>query len=109
MADSKNISKIGAILSNTAVPLKARFRALFTLKGLGGKVAIDEITSNFKDDSSLLKHEMAYCLGQMQDDYALNVLRNLIEDSSQDTIVRHEAGVLSYIAYISFTFLLMSL
>jgi hypothetical protein len=48
--------------------------------------------SGFADDSALLKHECAYCLGQMQDDRALPVLTRVLEDSQQDVMVRHEAG-----------------
>lgn len=39
--------KIGAVLNDTAQPLKERFRALFTLKNLGGHNAIDLIAQSF--------------------------------------------------------------
>lgn len=73
--------------------MKARYRALFTLKNIGGTDAIDAIAANFTDESGLLKHELAYCLGQMQDEYALNILRGVVQDVKQDVIVRHEAGL----------------
>lgn len=90
--DDNTIQKIGKILSNSQAPMKARYRALFTLKNLGGKLSIDTIADNFTDESSLLKHELAYCLGQMQDPYALDVLRAVVGDENQHVIVRHEAG-----------------
>ena len=92
MIDEEKVEKIGVILHNNNAPMKARYRALFTLRNLGGKSAIDTIASAFTDDSSLLKHELAYCLGQMQDSYSLSILRNVVKDEQQDAIVRHEAG-----------------
>lgn len=92
MADKGKLSKIIALLADEKAPMKARYRALFSLKNVGGKDAIDAISSNFSDRSSLLKHELAYCLGQMQDDRAVDVLKSVVRDEDQDVIVRHEAG-----------------
>lgn len=89
---SENIQAIGKVLNNTSRPLKERFRALFTLKNIGGKEAINSITQCFSDPSALLKHELAYCLGQMQDPLAIPVLVNVLEDRNQEPMVRHEAG-----------------
>lgn len=84
--------EIGKVLNDTSQPLKERFRALFTLKNLGGHDAIDLIAQSFRDDSALLKHELAYCLGQMQDSYAIPTLVKVLEDKTQEAMVRHEAG-----------------
>lgn len=67
VVDEGKTEQIGNLLNDTTRPLKERFRALFTLKNLGGPVAIKAIAKCFSDDSALLKHELAYCLGQMQD------------------------------------------
>jgi deoxyhypusine monooxygenase len=93
---SEFIEKIGSFLNKNANPLKLRFRALFTLKNLGGNAAIDEIAKCFSDKSALLKHELAYCLGQMRNSYAIPKLVQLLEDASQEVIVRHEAGNLAF-------------
>ncbi|XP_078043672.1 deoxyhypusine hydroxylase nero [Augochlora pura] len=82
----------GRILNNKNRPLKERFRALFTLKNVGGSKAIEQIHKCFKDDSALLKHELAYCLGQMQDTLAIPILIEVLKDVSQEPMVRHEAG-----------------
>jgi len=84
------ISKVGNLLLNTNRPLKERFRALFTLKNIGGRTAIEWIAKAFQDESALLKHEVAYCLGQLQDPIA--ILSNVLEDKSREAIVRHEAA-----------------
>lgn len=86
------IKNIGRVLNDPARPMKERFRALFTLKNLGGQTAIECISQCFVDESVLLKHELAYCLGQMQDKRAIPVLRSVLENKNQDPIVRHEAG-----------------
>lgn len=86
------IENIGRVLNDPERPMKERFRALFTLRNLGGETAIKCINNCFKDESVLLKHELAYCLGQMQDKRAIPFLRDVLEDKNQDPIVRHEAG-----------------
>ncbi|XP_068152853.1 deoxyhypusine hydroxylase [Drosophila tropicalis] len=86
------IKAIGGVLNNKNRPLKERFRALFTLKNIGGSTAIAAISQAFDDDSALLKHELAYCLGQMQDIAALDILTKVLEDTTQEPMVRHEAA-----------------
>lgn len=53
MADVKDedIVAIGRVLNDENRPLKERFRALFTLKNIGGKLAIDQIEKGFNDRS----------------------------------------------------------
>lgn len=91
-ASENNITDIGKLLNDAERPLKERFRALFTLKNLGGEAAINEISRCFGDDSALLKHELAYCLGQMQNPVAIPHLVKVLEDVAQEPMVRHEAG-----------------
>lgn len=91
-ASESDILTIGGVLNDSARPLKERFRALFTLKNIGGATAINQISRCFKDESALLKHELAYCLGQMKDPTAISILTNVLEDLSQEPMVRHEAG-----------------
>ncbi|GIY81825.1 deoxyhypusine hydroxylase [Caerostris darwini] len=86
------IENIGKILLDTTRPLKERFRALFTLRNIGGELSINCIEKCFVDTSALLKHECAYCLGQMQDPLAVPKLESILEDLSEEPIVRHEAA-----------------
>lgn len=87
------IRSIGKVLNDVNRPLKERFRALFTLRNIGGDVSIECIQSCFSDSSVLLKHELAYCLGQMQDKKANSILISILEDTKQEPMVRHEAGM----------------
>ncbi|XP_040273686.1 deoxyhypusine hydroxylase [Bufo bufo] len=92
-APSSNlVTSVGRVLLDTSLPLPARFRALFTLRNLGGHEAVEWIGRGFVDKSALLKHELAYCLGQMGDRSALPVLSAVLMDGSQEPMVRHEAG-----------------
>jgi deoxyhypusine monooxygenase len=95
--EKSKVEEIGKILNDVKRPLKERFRALFTLKNIGGPVALDSINKCFADDSCLLKHELAYCLGQMQDENAIPILQKVLEDDKQEAMVRHEAGEVRYL------------
>jgi len=92
VATSDEVENVGKLLNNVDRPLKERFRALFTLKNIGGALAIDWISKAFSDESALLKHEVAYCLGQLQDPLAIPTLVSVVSDVSREAIVRHEAA-----------------
>ncbi|CAH1783772.1 unnamed protein product [Owenia fusiformis] len=91
--NENNIESLGEGIQDLSRPLKQRYRDLFTLKNIGGKIAIDSIVACITTDpSALFKHECAYVLGQMQNSYALPALIKTLSDPNQDVIVRHEAG-----------------
>lgn len=86
------VESAGSTLNDGHQSLAKRYRSLFLLKNIGGDKAVDYICQCFKDPSALLKHELAYCLGQMQDLRAIPTLISVLEDKSQEPMVRHEAG-----------------
>ena len=90
------IKRLGEILRDQSVPLKARNRAIFSLRSSAGTdmnlAGIKEIYSALKDESALLKHECAYCMGQMGSSEAIPLLVEVLHDTEQEVIVRHEAG-----------------
>lgn len=92
MATVEKIAAVGRDLVDPRQDLTKRFRALFTLRSLGGAEAIEWIGKAFTDESALLKHELAYCLGQMQDKRAIPTLIAVLKDTQQEPMVRHEAG-----------------
>jgi deoxyhypusine monooxygenase len=87
-------------LTSEHVPLTTRFRALFSLKHLASQRprnqqsadAIRAIAAAFISPSALLKHELAYCLGQTGNPDAGPFLRQVLEDLKQDDMCRHEAA-----------------
>ncbi|KAI7906986.1 armadillo-type protein [Cokeromyces recurvatus] len=86
--------KLEDSLCNTSgkVQLAERFRTLFTLKNIATDQAIDIIAKAFNDDSELLKHELAYCLGQIGNPRANGILTQILEDLNEPEIVRHESA-----------------
>ena len=52
-----------------------RYRAMFALRNKGGSESVQALGDAFASESALLKHEVAYVLGQMQDDHAVSTLR----------------------------------
>ena len=81
------------------VPLAHRFRALFSLKHIASSpsslqtsAAIEAIAAAFSSPSVLLKHELAYCLGQTKNLQAIPHLRKVLLDRGEDAMCRHEAA-----------------
>ncbi|KAL6940555.1 deoxyhypusine hydroxylase [Hanseniaspora vineae] len=82
--------------------LANRFRALFNLKSYAENWTTDPQTANraveyigegFVDEpSELLKHEVAYVMGQCKNLHACPLLRQCMLDPAQQTMVRHEAA-----------------
>ncbi|EPX73118.1 deoxyhypusine hydroxylase [Schizosaccharomyces octosporus yFS286] len=96
-ADQRVIDELERVLVNKdgKSELPFRYRALFSLNHLsqkGDKRAIDAIYNAFGDESELLKHEMAYVLGQSGLEYAIDPLTKIVEDPGQQVMVRHEAA-----------------
>ncbi|OMH82753.1 Deoxyhypusine hydroxylase [Zancudomyces culisetae] len=104
------VEKLSEILLNEdkKYPMYQRYRALFSLKGLGTPEAVDLIIQALgkENESELFKHELAYCLGQLQDERAISTLKGLVSDSSEFVMVRHEAaeslGAISNLECIEF-------
>lgn len=88
------LEQLKATLLNTSgkSALPDRFRALFTLRGLASDEAVAIIGEAFSDPSALLKHELAYVLGQMRLHSAIPVLTFILENEAEEPIVRHEAA-----------------
>ncbi|KAF1839496.1 deoxyhypusine hydroxylase [Decorospora gaudefroyi] len=98
--DSTQVLALRKILTSETEPLARRFRALFSLKHLASLQppnaetvpAIEAISAAFGSPSALLKHELAYCLGQSGHDAAIAPLRGVLEDKEEDSMCRHEAA-----------------
>ena len=98
-AASTTVLALRKALTSETVPLARRFRALFSLKHLASQqpsaqttAAIDAIAAAFTSPSALLKHELAYCLGQTKNLEAVPYLRKVLEDRGEDSMCRHEAA-----------------
>ncbi|PKI83884.1 deoxyhypusine monooxygenase [Malassezia vespertilionis] len=98
MPPSLDALEVSLLNTSGKVKLDARFRTLFTLKSLASVSdencvrVISIIGKGFEDDSALLKHELAYVLGQIRDVRALKCLEDVLADEKEHTMVRHEAA-----------------
>lgn len=82
-------------------------QSVFLLKQFGKQsdvklMAIDALLGGMGSQSVLLKHEIAYCLGQLQEPYAAPSLEKILQDSTEHSIVRHE--VCSICVFVSLFF-----
>ncbi|KAL2039926.1 hypothetical protein N7G274_007329 [Stereocaulon virgatum] len=94
------IFPLRAALTSENTPLAVRFRALFSLKHHASEKpptlytipAIHAIAAAFTSPSALLKHELAYCLGQTRNLASVPYLRDVLKDRGEDAMCRHEAA-----------------
>lgn len=94
------VSNLRAALVSESTPLAVRFRALFSLKHHAAQhpptlqtlPAIHAIAAALDSPSALLKHELAYCLGQSSNNAAVPFLQDLVKNREEDAMCRHEAA-----------------
>ncbi|RDI76291.1 Uncharacterized protein Vi05172_g13715 [Venturia inaequalis] len=101
--EDTTLATLRTTLLSESSPLASRFRALFSLKHLASTTltptspsqtpALTAITKCLTTSSSaLLKHEVAYCLGQTRNLAAVPTLQAVLRDLREDAMVRHEAA-----------------
>ena len=91
-SDGNIVSNLRNTICDEDEKMFQRMRALFALRNIGGEESVDALAAAFGAASALLKHEIAYVLGQMQDDHAVPHLIERLEDLDEDVMVRHEAA-----------------
>ena len=87
-----DIPALQKLLNDQNEPLFMRYRAMFRLRDIGTKEAIDALASGFDDSSALFKHEIAYVFGQMGDPAAVPKLVEVLGRFEEAPMVRHEAA-----------------
>jgi deoxyhypusine monooxygenase len=65
---------------------------MFSLRDMNTDEAALALVRGFKDSSALFRHEIAYVLGQMQRTCTVPGLAEVLRDSSEHRMVRHEAA-----------------
>lgn len=81
-----------SVLLSEDAHITHKMRALFTLRNILTDESALVICSAFKFKSVLLKHELAYVLGQMRLKISLPKLISVLKDESENEIVRHECA-----------------
>lgn len=86
-------AELEATLLNDGAPIFERYRALFALRNSGTAAAVAVLGTALRcTQSALLKHEIAYVLGQLQDPASVPALETSLADASEHAMVRHEAA-----------------
>ena len=92
LAPETTVPELEARLFDTKRTMFERYRALFSLRHLGGEDAIRVIArAMVEPDSALIRHEAAYVLGQLQGNAAIPYLQKQLENDPSP-MVRHEAA-----------------
>ncbi|KAF9763976.1 Deoxyhypusine hydroxylase [Nosema granulosis] len=87
-----NLDTAKIILLSDDTHIAKKMRSIFFLRNITTDESARILCEAFKSTSVLLKHEVAYVLGQMQIEETIPVLIKVLDDQNEDEIVRHEAG-----------------
>lgn len=86
------VAELRAQLLDRSRPMFQRMRAVFALRNRGGDEAVEALAAAFGDPSALLRHELAYVLGQMGDPHAVPFLTAVLRKEDEHVMVRHECA-----------------
>nr|NVI76080.1 nero [Cucujiformia] len=89
---TKDITLLKTTLIDENLKLFDRYRAMFALRNLGTSEAVETLGNALKYGSSLFKHEIAFVLGQMQNEISVPYLIGTLEDLDENEMVRHECA-----------------
>lgn len=87
-----SVAELRARLLDSRLAMFQRMRAVFALRNRGGAEAVEALAAAFDDPSALLRHELAYVLGQMGDPHAIPFLTAVLGKSDEHVMVRHECA-----------------
>ncbi|XP_050235585.1 deoxyhypusine hydroxylase [Mercurialis annua] len=87
-----SVDKLREVLLDEDKGMYDRYAALFALRNNGGDDAVSAVIESLGAKSALLKHEVAYVLGQLQNKAASAALSRILRDVNEHPMVRHEAA-----------------
>ncbi|KAI4349415.1 hypothetical protein L6164_010007 [Bauhinia variegata] len=87
-----SVNQLRKVLLDEEKGMYERYAALFALRNNGGNEALAAIIDSLGSKSALLRHEVAYVLGQLQDKAASAALSDILRDVNEHPMVRHEAA-----------------
>ncbi|KAL8092597.1 hypothetical protein AgCh_034745 [Apium graveolens] len=91
-SSGSSVHQLREVLLNEDKKMYERYSALFGLRNHGGDEAISAIVKALGANSALLRHEVAYVLGQLQSKIATDALSSVLKDVHEHPMVRHEAA-----------------
>eukprot|EP01033_Poteriospumella_lacustris_P004071 gene4070-2905_t len=88
------LSKLRDCLLDIAQPIAQRTHAAFLLRTRGDEEAVGVLMDALanKLDTPLMRHELAYILGQIQNPIVCPMLSAILRDETDDVLVRHESA-----------------
>ena len=88
------LEELSATLMRPGDPAGKKMRAIYYLRTIGSAEANAVLMEALLDKSGspLLRHELAYVLGQLRSDSACDVLEKVLSDATDNVMVRHEAA-----------------
>jgi len=91
---NKTTEELGDLLSNPDLSIFDRYRAMFSLRNRGGEEAVLQLCRSLSSDqsSALLRHEVAYVLGQLQHPASVSALEESLRNQEEHQMVRHESA-----------------
>lgn len=86
--------EIGNVLCNESIDLVERYSAMFSLRNRGGEEAVHQLGRALLADQSspLLRHEVAFVLGQLQHPSSIDALETSLSRKEEHVMVRHESA-----------------
>jgi deoxyhypusine monooxygenase len=92
LANPPSAEDLQKILMDENESLFNRYRAMFSLRNMRTKESVLAIASGLKDKSALFRHEIAFVLGQLQDENSIPFLIENLRDPLENEMVRHECA-----------------
>ena len=91
---NKTAEELGDILCNVQEQMFERYRAMFSLRNIGGADCVLQLCRALTKDASspLLRHEVAYVLGQLQHPDSVEALEESLRRQDEHEMVRHESA-----------------
>lgn len=91
-AATKDVEQLTKILLDEDEKLYERYRAMFSLRNLQNVDSINALGKGLKCKSALFRHEIAFVLGQIQNECSIGVLKENLCDANENEMVRHECA-----------------
>lgn len=90
--EETSIKKLQEQLMNKSLSLFERYRAMFKLRDINTKEAIQALATGFADDSPVFRHEIAFVFGQLGNPHSVPSLVEMLKKDDEHSMVRHEAA-----------------
>lgn len=92
-SSNKNIPDLKQALLDESLPLFQRYRAMFALRDISSDEALDALGAGLLEGkSALFRHEVAFIMGQLQKPHTVTYLKQSLENSTENEMVRHECA-----------------